>query len=527
MKRTFIQENLPILLATITVLCFSSLPLWLGKSLENNDFIFRGAFYDTSDYSVHISMMQAGRMGDWTYQMRFTSEEHTAVFVRVFYILLGHVSGWLGLGVKTTYQLARWVFGVLALVSVFKLFQKIFGQNKLTWAAFWLAVFGSGVGWLQLLLGMPLEPISPIDFWLIDAYLLFSISIFPSFSFTLALMATALRLFLEYVEGGKWSLIFWISLSAVVSQIVNPIAFAVIDLTLAGMLSLTWWKNQKIDLKQVFALGTIAAVQLPLLIYNLRVLQLDPVWSQFTLQNETLSPPPLFYFWGFLLFWLFAIWGGVCAWREKNPTLVAMTFWAVSGFALAYAPVLIQRRFLLGITIPLAALAVHGLSDLLALVGNQIEGWKKREALVHFTYILLASISALFFTLSSCLQVLSKPPTLFYPRDFADAIQWLDENAKPNDIVFGSLIASQIIAEETQLKVYAGHPMETLNFEEKKLEVVNLYEGGNSSKWLSQTPVEWVIYGPYERENGAGFTPSDNLIQVYQNNTVTVYQVMK
>ena len=125
MKRTFIQENLPILLATITVLCFSSLPLWLGKSLENNDFIFRGAFYDTSDYSVHISMMQAGRMGDWTYQMRFTSEEHTAVFVRVFYILLGHVSGWLGLGVKTTYQLARWVFGVLALVSVFKLFQKI------------------------------------------------------------------------------------------------------------------------------------------------------------------------------------------------------------------------------------------------------------------------------------------------------------------------------------------------------------------------------------------------------------------
>jgi len=527
MKRTFIQENLPILLAAMAVLCFSSLPLWLGNQIENDGLIFRGAFYDTADYSVHISMMQAGRMGDWSYQMRFTSEDHAAVFVRVFYILLGHFSGWLGIGVKTTYQLARWVFGFMALTSILKLFQKIFDQDRLVWAAFFLAVFGAGIGWLQLLLGMPLEPISPIDFWLIDAYLLFSLSIFPSFSFTLALMVTALRLFLEFIENEKWILVFSIGLLAIISQFVNPIAFAVIDLTLTGTLLFVWWKNRKVNYRQGLALGLIAAVQVPLLIYNLRVLQLDPVWSQFTFQNETLSPPPLFYFWGFLPFWPIAIWGAVRTWKEKSPALIAMTIWIFSGFALAYAPVLIQRRFLLGITIPLGVLAIHGLSDILTRIGKHLEGWKKRESLAYFTYVLLASISALFFTLSSCLQVLSKPSTLFYPRDFSNAIQWLDENTRPNDITFGSLIASQIIAEETRLKVYAGHPMETLDFEKKKLEVTNLYEGRDTGEWLSQTPVQWLIYGPYEKESAAGFRPSANLIPVYQNDTVTVYQVVK
>ena len=99
------------------------------------------------------------------------------------------------------------------------------------------------------MLGASLEPISPIDFWLIDAYIFFSISLFPSFSFTVALMTSALNLYLDYLHTGKWQTIVFISLLAIASQITNPIAFAVIDIAFAGATFILWWKNREIELQ--------------------------------------------------------------------------------------------------------------------------------------------------------------------------------------------------------------------------------------------------------------------------------------
>jgi hypothetical protein len=94
----------------------------VARSVETDELLFRGIFFDEADYSVHLSMMQAGRMGDWIYQMRFTDEEHPAAFLRLFYITLGHISKWIALDAETTFHLARWLFGYLALFAVYQLF---------------------------------------------------------------------------------------------------------------------------------------------------------------------------------------------------------------------------------------------------------------------------------------------------------------------------------------------------------------------------------------------------------------------
>lgn len=527
MKRTTLSKFLLLLISIVAILMFSSIPIWLGRSAQPESLTFRGTYTDTQDYAVHLSMMQAGRMGEWTYQLRFTSEEHQPAFIRLFYVFLGHFSRWLNIDVETVFHLARWVFGLTALVVIFQLFQKLFTDQTWAWSGFFLAVLGSGSGWLQLLLGAPLEPIAPIDFWLIDAYTLFSISLFPSFSFTLTLMVAALLIFLDYLETEKWSRIAAICILAIIAQGVNPIAFAVIDIAMAVTLFITWWKQRKINLKQAGALGVIAAVQVPLFFYNLIILTRDPIWSQFTSQNETLSPPLMFYGWGFLPFWIFAIFGLYQAMRERNIYLTALIAWGIAGFMLAYAPVAIQRRFLLGITIPLAALAIHGLQFLINSLPTSFAFLIKRKRLIAFTYILLASLSTFFLFLNSSMYTLSQPDNLYYPRDLANAIQWLDENTAANEFVLAAVDTSQVIAQRSDLKVYVGHEMETLHFYNKESLMQAYYRGTIADEWLSQTPVKWVVYGPNEMEINSTFSPTPFLEPVFQNDTVIIYRVLQ
>jgi hypothetical protein len=506
--------------AALLVMAFASIPFWVGRSSETEDMRFRGTYFDETDYAVHLSMMQAGRMGDWAYQMRFTEEEHRHAYLRMFYIVLGHVSKWIGLDVEPTFHLARWVFGFVALYAIYRLLCKILPNSNHARAAFLLAALGAGAGWLQLFLGAPLEPISPIDFWLIDAYVFFSVSLFPSFSFTLALMAWALNLFLDYLETGKPQTIFLVSLLAILSQTTNPISFAVVDMAFAGAVFALWWKNKKVKPRHIAALGVIALAQIPLLVYNFLVLSRDPFWSQFTAQNQTLSPPPIFYLWGFAPFWLFALYGIFLALRERDPKLLALTTWMVGGFALAYLPVAIQRRFILGITIPLAALAIHGLSDLL----KRIPILMKRENVVYFSYILLASISSIYLSLGLSLFLKTLPANRFYPRDVESALVWLDQNAAPNDFVLADVPTSQLVAQRTRLKVYVGHEMETLHYTAKIQAMKSFYEGTASKDWLEQTRVKWIIY---EKKNSSSLAAGTELEMVYENETVIIYKVKR
>lgn len=517
MKKLSLQTDLLwFSIVAFLILAFASIPFWVGRSSETGNLRFRGTYFNETDYAVHLSMMQAGRMGDWTYQMRFTDEDHRPAYLRMFYIALGHASLWLGLDVEPTFHFARWVFGIAALYSIYGLCRKVFVSRNHARAAFLLAALGAGAGWLQLILGTPLDPISPIDFWLIDAYVFFSVSLFPSFSFTLVLMAWALNLFLDHLETGKPQTVLFVSLLAVLSQTTNPISFAVVDMAFAGAVFGLCWQNQKIEVRYILSLGVLALAQTPLLIYNFLVLSRDPFWSQFTVQNETLSPPPIFYLWGFSPFLLFAPYGVILALRQRNPKLLALTAWTVGGLALAYLPVAIQRRFILGMTIPLAVLAIYGLSGLL----KRLSVLAKRENVIHFSYILLASVSSIYLSLGLSLFLKTLPANRFYSKDLESGLVWLNQNAAPNDFVLADVPTSQLVAQRTQLKVYVGHEMETLHYEEKKEEMEVFFNGEMPEGWLAGTQVKWVISDKDDNLNTSG------LEAVYENESVIVYRVV-
>lgn len=516
-------EWLVLLAVCGLIMTASSLPNWLGRSLSDEQLIFKGQYFDTQDYAVDVAMIRAGMQGDWVYQMRFTTEEHAPAVTRLFYIILGHAASAFHMQPETAYELARWIFGLLALLAVYALAGHYFKKKILRWSAFLLAVFGSGLGWLQLLAGIRFGPITPIDFWLIDGYLFFSLSLFPHFACTIALMAGGLLAWLKFLHQRRWGYVFLFVLAAVTTQMVNPIAFVLVDMAIFCATFAALWQNREKFWTTLAALLAAALAQLPLLVYNVRLLSTDPIWSLYTAQNVTLSPPLVDILFGFGLLLPAALAGIVLAVKKKEAALIGLAGWILAGFILAYLPTLIQRRFLLAITIPLAFLSVRALDAFFARI------FVRKPINLGFMYglfILLTGLSSLYLVYGNLQVIKTRPENLYYPSALDPALQWLQDHAAPQDFVLGVETTGQLVAQKTGLRVYLGHEMETINYAEKMRVVPEWYQSNLPVEVLLQLPVQWVIYGPYEQLLAPSFMAGDGLQLVYAIDGVVIYRVI-
>ena len=244
--------------------------------------------------------------------------------------------------------------------------------------------------------------------------------------------------------------------------------------------------------------------------------------------TETLSPPPVYYLWGFGLLWLFALIGTISAFRRNKTALLASTAWVVTGLALAYAPFYIQRRFLHAVTIPLALLGTQGLIALSDFASRKSPFLARRVHGLALFIVFLLSISSVYLGLGRSLYLRGHPDEFFYPASLNNALTWLQANAAPNDFVLSAAPSGLLIAQKTDLRVYLGHEMETLKYPSKSQLVEAFYQGRAEPDWLSTIPVRWVLFGPYEQrlatENQLGFP---NLEIVYQFEGITIYKVTR
>jgi hypothetical protein len=209
--------------------------------------------------------------------------------------------------------------------------------------------------------------------------------------------------------------------------------------------------------------------------------------------------------------------------RTKSSALGAAIFWVASGFLLAYAPVYIQRRFLQNITIPLAILATMGLIKLFEIASARTPGIVRWRPGIAILFVFLTSISSIQIGLSQVAFLNTHPKQLFYPASLDLAIDWFHNNAQYNDFVLASEQTSQILAQKAGLRAYFGHEMETLNFKIKGRNVQAFFQG--ESPKLAESPIKWVVYGPFERELNPNFQPPGKLDLVYDTQDLQIYRV--
>jgi hypothetical protein len=527
-----------VILASAIIILLSSLPYIAGFLNQKGNGVFVGTVYDRPDYAVHLSAMRAGWSGEWQYRMRFTSETHPGVYTKLAYIFLGHLSRYFRLNLTGMYHIARIMFGFASCLLIYAAsawsFQEVFWRRF----AFCLATLASGLGWLQLIFGwVPSLNISPIDFWLSDAYYFFGLVAFPHFSAITALTLGILLCGLAYSYHLHWQYIAIMTASVLVLQSFQPYAPIFADLAIIGIFLAKWKREGRIQLAFVAGLALFALLQIPILAYDAWVFASDPVWEGFIAQNATLSPPSIYLLWGFGILLPLAFIGLIGILRRsfdrhteeasKFTPLWAFVLLGLGEGILAYMPTMLQRRFLHAMTIPLAILAAEGLRDVLfpwinAALGGRINRWRGTIALLLISF---ASISSLLLSFGGVLQVTTFPDNYYTPSSVIHAIDWLGSNAPAESVVLAAPETSFTLVERTDLTAYLGHPIETLQYEQKVQIARDFYCDKLPAEPLKEANVRLVVSGPYESRLTGCNSSFPQLDLIYSRDNVDIFRI--
>jgi len=478
------------------LLALLSLPYLYAWYTAGDAYVFSGLLFNPLDGASYLAKMRQGWEGAWRYRLAFSAQPGPGAFLFLYYLFLGHVARLVGWSLPVVYHLAR-LGGALALLYALDDFLSAYLPAEARQPAFFLSVFGSGMGWLALPLG-----VFPADFWVAEAYPFLSAFANPHFPLSLALI---LYLLLPDEEGTLRRAGMSLLLS-----LISP--FGVVLVLLVTGARTLWvarppWGSATTR-KVVRTLLPLGVGGLPYLLYTQWVVTVFPVFSQWNAQNITPAPPLWDTLLAFAPLWPVALYG---LWRLRpaRPPLL-LTLWGLLAFVLLYLPMPLQRRFLLGWYVPLAALCAWALNGLSV----------RRRRLAWGAIILLALPTNLMLLLVVMGGARQHAPELYLRRTETEALAWLETHTPADSLILATPQSGLFISAWSGRRVVYAHPYESVPAEAQDILMHRLSGQANPSEQAWLATADYVFLGP--RERALGVQPP-SVAPIYQNAEVAIY----
>jgi hypothetical protein len=542
--RVTLGELRPVVIVAVIILVVSCLPYVVGYLATPPDRVFGGFLLDEIDSNTYLAKMQQGARGQWTATLLHTPEDHPALVLYVFYLALGHLAALFDLPLILVYQVTRLLCGLVLLMSLYLFLCLFLEELQTRWVAYLLAATGSGVGWLIAAIAgsLALGGISPIDFWLMEAYVFFTLFLFPQSALAMALLLGVLGgMALSFRRESVWRLWLLALGCGLALAILNPYVLVVAAVVLVGGYWLAVWILRcRLPWREGLALAALGILLAPPMAYYALQFNSHPVWRSFLAQDVVPSPPIWYYMAGYGFIFLLALPGAWHVLRKRDERQLLLVAWPVVALLAVYMPLSGQRRMIFGAVIPLSALAAIGLGAIVlpGIQRSRLASWlsargysKERLGRVMTVLIVaLVSMSNLFLVASSTLSATLGHPAVTQPVAVEEAIAWLGEHSSPDDVILSSYRVGNIIPARIGRRVVWGHWDETAFYAEKEADVTAFFAGGipeaERQAILRRYGVDYVLYGPAEQTLG-GFEPSGGsyLEEVYRNREVVIYYV--
>lgn len=501
-----------------------------------DELVFQGFLTNPVDGNTYLAKMNQGWRGDWQSTLPYTAEPGEGAYLFVFYLFLGHLARWTGLSLIVTFHLARWLSSLFLLWALNNFYRSIGFQDETHAFAMLLSAFGAGMGWLVMVTGY-----FTADFWVGEAYPFLSAYTNPHFPLGLGLMLCLLKEDSQDLPTGQRKTTFtWLSkaLAIMLLALVSP--FGVVIVMLVRGVRLIWnmlcsqrvvpsideksfIRNQKVR-HELLVILLILVLGMPILVYDLLVAHLHPVLSSWNDLNLTPSPPlwdVLFSFSPALILAVPAAWRRVRSTSCKPDTLVV---WLLIGLVLMYFPWSLQRRFMMGLFVPIAGLAVLSLQALAERVRFS------QSSLFVFLF-LLSFPTPVIILLGGMHGVQTQDPILFLSAGEAECLTWIEANTQPDALILASPEMGLFIPARTGRRVLYGHPFETAHAEQELETLQRLIQQSGefdqpavASQYLQQRGVSYLFWGAREAEMG-GFPDWSGMTKVCEVGEVSLYQL--
>ena len=482
------------------------------------------------DYNSHMAKMWQGSRGQWDYRLLFTHEDHAGIpFVQGFYVALGTLATIMPLSLPAVYHVARFVLTAGMVMALWLFATYYFEQRRECWLVIFFGTLVSGWSWLLLLIDpAQTTAISPIEFWLLDAFNLLGALSMPHFAAAVILQIVVILAYERWCHWGDWRNLLIIAFALVLESFIQPYVIALFGPLLVMFAVYRVFISRQMPLVRALWLIPPLGLHILLVIYQFIAINSDPVWASFTAQNLTMSPPVIYYLLGYLPLLLPAILGLPHLVRRGDRWWLLIV-WVVLVAMLVYAPLPTQRRYLLGVQTPLALLAVVGWTQ--SVEPRIGRGYR---AILTGAYIVLASLAMVAILAANISAGLHTSPVTHYTPDEWQAIVWLRENrASPDDLVLttfdrtGRGSGGRVVAALGQ-RVYAGHWIETAFLDDKVAQLQRFYDSATSNNWRQQflNAVGAVYLWYDERARAIGDWNPDEaayLDPVFESDSVTIY----
>ena len=519
---------------SIVVLILSCLPYLIAVQLAPAGWQFAGFLVNPLDGHSYLAKMRQGFDGSWLFHLTYTPEPHPGVFIFIFYLALGHLAALTRLPLIWTFHLARLLAGLLLLLAAFRFIGLVTPQLKERRLAFIFVLTASGFGWLGLIFGA-----FPIDMWVPEAFVPYSLYTNPHFPLGQALMLIIFQLVI-WPESAKstyeltnqqprWLATILAGLSALTLALILPFALLTVWAVLFVFLGWLYLRQHRLPWLQIWPTLGVVLGGAPVLFYDFWISVTQPIIAGWSAQNITPAPSGLNLILGYGLIGILAVLGGWLVIRDdqlKNEQGVwLVVWWAFTTLVLVYLPLALQRRLINGLHLPLCLLAALGLRRWLDSSSLKA-GYRRLITNAVVTAGALGTILVWTFPLLGFLS----PPTesattalFFWRGEEIAALNWLGQHTTADEVILASPRIGLFVPGQTGARAFYGHPFETIEADQKKAMVEAFYRGDIERV---TPPADYIIYGPAEQALGQPAALPD-FEEVYSVDHISIYRVPK
>lgn len=498
------------IIIAVIVLLLISLPYVYAATSAGDGVVFGGFLLNPKDGNSYLAKMYQGYEGGWLFRLPFNPEAGNPQPLFTFYLFLGHLARILQIPLIWVFHLARLGAAGFLLWMLGKLSAALFpGSSKKADSFFFLAALGSGMGWLLFVFG-----VTTSDLWVAEAYPFLSMYVNPHFPLGLGLMIWMLLL---SGSGFEWKRFLAAAAIGVALSVVLPFGIVLVGL----VLGIAWlWKMKRElgfsvpwDVLAVIPGGVWAAVQYLVTIRD----PMLKIWNQ-----QNITPAPVIWDW-IISFSPALIMLFVALNKAKEPgesdLWNQMLIWAAAATIFQVVPFSLQRRFLTGFYLPLAAYAIRAVFLLKP---------KPRKWLLPAIFFLSIPTNIVVLFLGFYATEI-QAEDLFIGAGENQAYEWVRQNTAEDAVILSGARAGGRIPGQSGCRVVYGHEFETVHAAEK-LEGVERYFldpfSPENQEWAAQNGVDYVWVGRPERQMMPG-QPDELGREVFSNPDVTIYQLIR
>lgn len=511
----------------------TSAPYFYGTHLAAPDRVFTGFLIDVPDHAQYWSWVRESRDSLFI-RNTMTPEANAPIFMNIMMWLLARAQSALGMSFPVLFQVWRGAALVAMIVALRSFLIHVVPDAPTRRTAFWLAVMGSGFGWILIvaktLLRLPEAPF-PTDIYTAEPNTFLGLLAYPYFPLAQSCVLLAcVGVWRAHVLNDRGGILL-AGAAAFSGTALHAYDLLVMAAALGSFLLVTWVHERRVPWRLAVAAGTAGMCGAPVALYYARLTADDPLWQSILTQyaNAGVWTPPHIHL---VVLMGVSLLLAVAALLSRTLPDTGARFaagWAVAGIALVYIPTVFQIKMLAAWQFPLAILAAHWWHR--RVVGSTWAASRHRHLQLATTALIAtAALTNVYLYAWRVSELRRRDTPYFMHVDESAALAWLSGHTSPEDVLVAPESVGRFVPGLGHTRTYLAHWAMTNRYFERRDAVARFFSVDAEPRWrealLRREGVTMVLATTFGQPDvRPALNVSPWLEVAFSTPTVTVYRL--